>query len=102
MPINSMGGSSVKTQSLQMEDSSMCTAVPPFAGRKSSGEPVREQVPAEHLGGSRYRLTATPGLALGCAEGEGEVMTVADDGSFEVEKRGGNVASSCTVRTLAT
>ena len=42
-------------------------------------------------------MTATQGLALGCAggegegEGEGEVMTVADVGSFEVEKRGGNV-----------
>jgi hypothetical protein len=60
-----------------------------LAGRKSSGEPVLEQVPAEHLGGSTYRLAATPGLALGCAEAD--VVTVADDGSFEVEERGGNL-----------
>lgn len=60
-----------------------------LAGRKSSGEPVLEQVPVEHLGGSTYRLTATPGLALGCAEAD--VVTVAEDGSFEVEKRGGNL-----------
>ena len=60
-----------------------------LAGQKSSGEPVLEQVPAEHLGGSRYRLAATPGLALGCAEAD--VVSVADDGSFEVEERGGNL-----------
>jgi hypothetical protein len=60
-----------------------------LAGRKSSGEAVLEEVPAEHLGGLRYRLAATPGLALGCAEAD--VVTVTDDGSFEVEDRGGNL-----------
>jgi hypothetical protein len=60
-----------------------------LAGFKSSGEPVLEQVPAEHLEGPRYRLAATPGLALGCADGD--VVEVADDGSFEVLVRGGNL-----------
>lgn len=60
-----------------------------LAGRKSSGEPVFEQVPAEHLGGSTYRLAATPGLAVGCAEAD--VVRVAHDGSFQVEQRGGNL-----------
>ena len=60
-----------------------------LAGSKSSGELVLEQVPAEHLEGSRYRLAATPGLAFGCAEGD--VVAVADNGSFEVLVRGGNL-----------
>jgi len=61
-----------------------------LAGRKASGEPVLEQVPAEHVGDAGYRLLGTPGLALGCAEGD--VVTVADDGDFEVVARGGNLS----------
>ncbi|GIF50341.1 uncharacterized protein DUF4265 [Asanoa ferruginea] len=62
-----------------------------WAGDTSAGEPVFEMVPAEHLGGARYRLLGTPGLALGCAARD--VVSVAPDGRLEVDERGGNVAA---------
>jgi hypothetical protein len=51
---------------------------------------VFEQVPAEHLGGSEWRLTGTPGIALGCAEGD--VLVLDDDGRYAVCRRGGNMS----------
>ena len=61
-----------------------------LVGRKASGQPVLEQIPAEHVGDAKHRLLGTPGLVLGCAEGD--VVTVADDGNFEVIARGGNLS----------
>lgn len=55
-----------------------------------SGRPVVEDVPARDLGGGRWRLLGTPGLARGTAAGD--TLRVAGDGSFTVTERGGNVA----------
>jgi hypothetical protein len=81
-----------------------------LAGRKASGQPVLEQVPAEPVGDDQHRLLGTPVLALGCAQGD--IVTVAGDGSFDVVSRGGNLsvlvygealtgAACALVRTLA-
>ena len=67
-----------------------------FAGVNRRGEPVLEQVPAEMLEPSRFRVTATPGLAWGCAAGD--VLDVHPDGTFDVARRGGSVAIHVTGR----
>jgi hypothetical protein len=54
-----------------------------------SGRPVTEDVPAHALGGGRWRLLGSPGLAGGAAAGD--TLTVAGDGSFTVTDRGGNI-----------
>src|SRR2546421_11970821 len=54
-----------------------------------SGRPVYENVPAEPEDG-RWRLVASPGLAMGAAAGD--LLDVRDDRSFDVVDRGGNVA----------
>ncbi|GGS48917.1 DUF4265 domain-containing protein [Actinokineospora fastidiosa] len=54
-----------------------------------SGRPVHEDVPAV-AEGSGWRLTASPGLAMGAAAGD--LLTVAPDHSFTVVERGGNIA----------
>jgi len=65
-----------------------------LAGHNSRGEPVLEQVPADRLGPSRFRVTATPGLAWGCAAGD--VLDVQPDGTFKITERGGAVAIHVT------
>lgn len=54
-----------------------------------SGQPVHEDVPAEQEGG-RWRLLASPGLAMGAAAGD--LLDVRGDRSFDVVERGGNIA----------
>ena len=54
-----------------------------------SGRPVHEDVPAEPEG-DRWRLLASPGLAMGTAAGD--LLEVREDHSFEVVERGGNIA----------
>jgi hypothetical protein len=66
------------------------TAVTLLVDISPSGEPVYEQVTAEALPDGRFRLLASPGLALGTAAGD--VIEVADDGTPLVVKRGGNLA----------
>jgi hypothetical protein len=61
-----------------------------LAGAGPSGRPVTEDVPARELGGGRWRLLGSPGLAWGAAAGD--VLAVAGDGSFTVTGRGGNIA----------
>lgn len=61
-----------------------------LAGINSRDESIREEVPAQHLGGSDYRILATPGLVWGCARSD--VVRVGADGDFEVVERGGNVS----------
>ncbi|MEV4624398.1 DUF4265 domain-containing protein [Asanoa sp. NPDC049573] len=70
-----------------------------WAGDTAAGKPVFEMVPAESLGGSRYRLLGTPGLALGCAADD--VISVTADGRLSVEVRGGNVAAVAYLRPEA-
>lgn len=60
------------------------------AGVNSSGQAVHEQVPAERLADAKYRLLGTPGLAIGCAAGD--VLSVSEEGGFEVVARGGNLS----------
>jgi hypothetical protein len=55
-----------------------------------SGRPVVEDVPARELGGGRWQLLGSPGLARGAAAGD--TLVVAGDGSFTITGRGGNVA----------
>lgn len=61
-----------------------------LAGRKSSGEPVMEELLVDDLGGGLYRLVITPGVALGLAAGD--TVTVGEGGAPRVVRRGGNVA----------
>ncbi|WP_431676222.1 DUF4265 domain-containing protein [Kitasatospora sp. KL5] len=60
-----------------------------LAGRNSAGRPVFEVLPARMLGEHSFELSGSPGLVLGCAAGD--VLQVADDGTFEVTGRGANV-----------
>lgn len=61
-----------------------------LAGHRSDGSPAFETVPAQDRGLGHFTILGTPGIALGCAEGD--TVRVAGDGSFEVLERGGNVA----------
>jgi hypothetical protein len=54
-----------------------------------SGRPVLEEVPAVREGDA-WRLTASPGLAMGAAAGD--LLRVAADHAFEVLERGRNIA----------
>ncbi|MEN1891158.1 DUF4265 domain-containing protein [Streptomyces mirabilis] len=60
-----------------------------LAGHNSTGRPVFEVLPARVLGEHSFELSGSPGLVLGCAAGD--VLQVADDGTFEVARRGANV-----------
>jgi hypothetical protein len=55
------------------------------------GEPVYEYVPAVSLGGNRYRLTGSPGFALGIANGDEIETDPAERLGYRVLRRGGNV-----------
>jgi len=57
---------------------------------ESQGKHVHEPVHVESLGEKRFKLLFTPGLAYGVAAGD--VIAVADDGSYEVVTRGRNLA----------
>ena len=61
-----------------------------LAGRKRSGEPVHEVVPATLRPDGTWQLLGTPALAAGCAGGD--VVSVDDNGRFDVVRRRGNVA----------
>jgi hypothetical protein len=54
-----------------------------------SGRPVHEDVPAVREGAG-WRLSASPGLAMGAAAGD--LLRVGPDHSFEVVERGRNIA----------
>jgi Domain of unknown function (DUF4265) len=57
---------------------------------ESQGKRAHEPVHVESLGRKRFKLLFTPGLAYGVAAGD--VLEVADDGSYEVVTRGMNLA----------
>jgi len=57
---------------------------------ESSGEPAFEPVHVLPLGARRYKIEFTPGLAYGVAAGD--EIELADDGTYEVVARAGNVA----------
>ncbi len=60
-----------------------------LAGHDGTGRPVFEVLPARVLGEHSFELSRSPGLVLGCAAGD--VLQVADGGTFEVIKSGANV-----------
>jgi hypothetical protein len=60
-----------------------------LAGTKTSGEPVYEVLPAKILDHSNFEILGSPGLAYGFAAGDD--LRVADDGSFAMLRRGGNL-----------
>lgn len=68
----------------------MRTTVELEAGRKSTGEPVLEQVLVDSMGDGLHRLVASPTLVLGVAAGD--TIERHEDGTFEVKSRGGNLA----------
>jgi hypothetical protein len=55
------------------------------AGRKSSGEPVFEEVLTERLPDGTQRLLPTPGLVLGVAAGD--IIEASNDGSSSLSNR---------------
>jgi Domain of unknown function (DUF4265) len=59
-------------------------------GEKRSGEAVHEEVPVTPLGSRRFRLLASPTLALGAAAGD--EIEVDEQGVYSVVRRGTNVA----------
>lgn len=73
-----------------MDTSPKCT-IRLVAGKKSTGEPVFEQVLAEKLEpADTYRVVASPGLVLGIAAGD--VLRVdLSAGEFQIVSRGGNI-----------
>lgn len=62
-----------------------------LAGANASGQAVHEQVPATLVNDAGvYELVATPALVLGCAAGD--TIKLNPDRSFQILRRGGNVA----------
>ena len=55
------------------------------------GTPFEETVLVEPLGGSRYRVLASPGLLEGFAAGDEIELDPAARGGFHVTRRGGNI-----------
>jgi hypothetical protein len=71
-----------------------------LAGHKADGDRVLEAVPAAPAGEpSTFRLIATPGLVEGTAAED--IVRVEADGSFDVVRRGGNLAVHVFARGLA-
>lgn len=67
------------------------TVINLVGGRKSSGEPVHEEILVDREGAERYRVVATPAPVLGIAAGD--IIDVnPTDGTFIVSSRGKNLA----------
>ncbi|MEV7868074.1 DUF4265 domain-containing protein [Streptomyces sp. NPDC088124] len=74
-----------------MEESANPRTIRLLAGKKSSGDPVFEEVRVEELGTpGDYRLMASPGLVLGIASGD-LLRVDPKTGKFDVLDRGGNI-----------
>jgi hypothetical protein len=52
------------------------------------GRLVREVVPVQSLGGNLVEVAGSPDLVMGCAAGD--VLLLAPDGQFTIERRGPN------------
>ncbi|TRV79529.1 DUF4265 domain-containing protein [Streptomyces sp. 130] len=76
---------------IRVEPSALQPTIRLLAGKKTSGEPVFEEVPVEELTPpGEYRLLASPGLVLGVACGD-VVRVDSTTGEFDVLLRGGNL-----------
>ena len=64
----------------------MATAINLYAGTRSDGSPVEEEVLVEERGGDRYQLVKSPGLVLGVAGGD--IIRLSGAGRFQVIKPG--------------
>ncbi len=60
-----------------------------FAGARTDGSPVYEEVVVERLGTGRFKLMQSPGRVLGAAAGD--VIDVSEDRRATVVERGGNL-----------
>ncbi|MFF3598067.1 DUF4265 domain-containing protein [Kitasatospora indigofera] len=60
-----------------------------LADLTAAGKPVFEVLPAIPMGADLFKLTGSPGLALGCAAGD--VIRRASDGHFSIERQGPNL-----------
>ncbi|MDK8180097.1 DUF4265 domain-containing protein [Paenibacillus sp. UMB4589-SE434] len=63
------------------------TLIQVFAGTYSEGT-VLEELPAEYLSDQKFKLCASPGLALGLAKGD--TIKLHPNGDFELIEHGGN------------
>ena len=68
-----------------------------LAGANSSGAPVYELIPAAMVEPEVYDVIGIPGLVCGCAAGDR--IRIAQDGRFEVLRRGGNLCLVLVPRT---
>ena len=64
-------------------------AIELYAGNRSDGTPIREEVRVELLGAGRYKVLCSPGLVQGIAADD--VIDVVSDDRFEIVSRGGNL-----------
>ncbi|MDC0762891.1 DUF4265 domain-containing protein [Brevibacillus sp. AG] len=69
----------------RMEDK--LTLIKVFAGKSSQGT-VLEELPAEYLSDQKFKLCASPGLALGLAKGD--TIKLHPNGDFDLIEHGGN------------
>lgn len=60
-----------------------------YAGERSDGSVVYEEVIVESLGDSRFRLAQSPGLVLGIAAGD--IIEIDDQNRAKVVSRAGNL-----------
>ena len=60
-----------------------------YAGNRSDGSPVQEQVLVEPLSANQYKVLCSPGLVQGIAADD--VIDVVAGDRFEVVRRGGNL-----------
>jgi hypothetical protein len=58
---------------------------------QSGQQSIEEVLPAEPLGGGRFRLLASPGLVEGVAAGDEVELAPADRTGYRVLRRGGNL-----------
>ena len=67
------------------------TTIELFAGTKSNGKPVQEEVFVQPLEGEQYKVLQSPGFVLGIAAGDVIKPIPFSAGKFELISRGGNI-----------
>ena len=67
------------------------TTIELFAGTKSNGNPVQEEVLVQLLEGDQYKVLQSPGFVLGIAAGDVIKLIPFSSGKFELLSRGGNI-----------
>ena len=62
-----------------------------FAGTKSKGKPVQEEVLVQPLEAEQYKVLQSPGFVLGITAGDVIKFIPSSSGKFELLSRGGNI-----------